>query len=114
MPQRGWFMARPITINIPHALGKDEARRRIATGFDRLQPQITGGMSGKLIAFQKWWEGDCLHFEGSALGQKITGRFEIRDDSVQAELNLPEILAAIADAIRRKLQAEGRKLLERK
>jgi hypothetical protein len=42
-------MATPITINIPHSLGKDEARLRIATGFERLQQQITGGMVGKMI-----------------------------------------------------------------
>jgi hypothetical protein len=55
-----------------------------------------------------------LYFEGSALGQKITGRFDVKNDSVQVELDLPEILAAIADVIRQKLQTEGRKLLERK
>jgi hypothetical protein len=106
-------MAKPVTIDIPHNLGTDEARRRIATGFARLRSQMTGGL-GNMISFQERWDGDCLHFEGSAVAQKLTGRLDIKNDSVQMQLDLPEILAAIADRIRRKLQEEGRKLLEKK
>jgi hypothetical protein len=105
-------MTRPITINIPHALGKDEARRRITIGFDRLRQQMTGGLAG-MIAFQERWEEDRLHFEGTALGQKITGRFDVKPDSVEMQLDLPEILAAMADRIRHKLQNEGRTLLKK-
>lgn len=58
--------------------------------------------------------GRRLHFEGTALGQKITGRVDVGNDSVQMQLDLPEFLVAIADRIIHKLQDEGRKLLERK
>jgi hypothetical protein len=106
-------MAKPITISIPHSLGKDEAHHRIANGFDRLQKQIAGGMGGSLVTFQNRWEADRLHFEGTALGQKFTGRFDVQSDAVVAQIDLPEILAAIAEVIRGKLQTEGRKLLEK-
>jgi Putative polyhydroxyalkanoic acid system protein (PHA_gran_rgn) len=104
-------VASPVTINIPHALGKDEARRRIAAGFGRVREQIPG--SG-MIAFSDRWDADRLHFEGSALGQKITGRVDVGVDAVQMQLDLPEFLAAIASRIVPKLQDEARKLLERK
>jgi hypothetical protein len=106
-------VARPVTVNIPHSLGKEEARRRIADGFGRLQQQMTSGI-GAMVSMQERWEGDRLHFEGSGLGQKISGRLDVRDDSVQIQLDLPEILAAIADRISGKLQKEGQKLLEKK
>lgn len=106
-------MARPVTVNIPHALGKDEARRRIEEGFGRMRQQMTGGIGG-MLAFTDRWEGDRLHFEGGGLGQKLTGRLDVLADSVQIQLDLPEILAAIADRIRGKLQSEGQKLLEKK
>jgi hypothetical protein len=48
------------------------------------------------------------------LGQKVTGRCDVKPESVQMEIDLPEILAAIAEVIRQKLGDEGRKLLERK
>jgi hypothetical protein len=94
-------------------LGKDEARRRIAEGFGRLEQQMTSGF-GMVVNITERWEGDRLHFEGGALGQKMTGRLDVRDDSVQIQLDLPEILAAIADRITGKLQKEGQKLLEKK
>jgi hypothetical protein len=101
-----------LTIDIPHALGKEEARRRIAVGFDRMRQQMTGGLSA-MVKFQDRWDADRLHFEGIALGQKITGRLDVNGDTVQVQLDLPEFLAAIADRIRRNLQEQGRQLLEK-
>ena len=66
-----------------------------------------------MIAFQEHWEEDRLNFEGTALGQKITGRFDVKPDSVQMQLDLPEILAAMTEHIRHKLQNESRTLLKK-
>ena len=106
-------MGRPVTINLPHSLGKDEARRRIESGFGTLRQQMTGGM-GALVSFQERWDADELHFEGGALGQKICGRLAVLPDSVRIELDLPEMLAMIADRITGTLKREGQKLLEKK
>jgi hypothetical protein len=106
-------LGRPVTVNIPHSLGKDEARRRIEEGFGRMRQQMVGGM-GAMLSFQDRWEGDRLHFEGGGLGQKLTGRLDVMPDSVRVELDLPEILAAIADKIAGRLRTEGQKLLEKK
>jgi hypothetical protein len=106
-------MGRPVTVNIPHTLGKDEARRRIESGFGNLRQQMTGGLGG-LLAFQERWEGDRLQFEGGGLGQKITGRLDVLADSVRIELDLPEMLAMIADRIAGTLKKEGQKLLGHK
>jgi putative polyhydroxyalkanoate system protein len=106
-------MSRPVTVNIPHSLGKDEARRRIEDGFGRMRQQMVGGM-GAMLAFQERWEGDRLHFEASGLGQKMTGRLDVMADSVQVQLDLPEILAALAEKISGRLKQEGQKLLEKK
>ena len=107
------IVARPITVNIPHTLGKDEARRRIDEGFGRLRQQMTGGLGG-MVSFQQRWEGDRLHFEGGGLGQKMTGRIDVLADSVQVQVDLPEMLAAIADRISTRLKQEGQKLLEKR
>lgn len=103
-------MAQSITIDIPHALGKEEARRRISSGFGQLRQQMAGGI-GAMIKFHDRWEDDRLHFEGIGLGQKITGRLDINEDKVLVQLDLPEFLAKIADRIRRNLQEHGSKLL---
>jgi hypothetical protein len=106
-------VARPVTVNIPHQLGKAEARRRIEEGFGRMHQQMMGGV-GVMLTFTERWEGDRLHFEGAGLGQKITGRIDIRAESVEIQLDLPEMLAAIADLVTGRIRQEGQRLLEKK
>ena len=106
-------MSRPVTVNVPHQLGRAEARRRIEQGFGQIQQQLTGGLGG-MVACQQHWEGDRLHFEASSLGQKMTGRLDVADDALRIEVDLPEILAALAERITGKLKETSRKLLEKK
>jgi hypothetical protein len=106
-------MAQSISVRIPHALGQQEARRRIEEGFGRMRTQMTGGMSA-MLSFQERWEGNRLHFEAGGLGQKMIGRLDVLPDAVQIELDLPEFLAAIAGRISERLKSAGQKLLEKK
>lgn len=104
-------MAQPITIRIPHHLGKAEARRRLETGLAGAAGQTAGfGMMG----FKQRWEGDTAHFEVTGFFQKATGRLEVADDAVRIELDLPAILAALAEKITTGLKGVTQKLLEKK
>ena len=105
-------MPAPITVNIPHRLGKAEARRRITEGFGRMQQQMASSLMG-MVSFSNHWENDRLHFEGSSLGQKISGSLDILEDAVQLQVELPALLAAIADRFRSTLQKQTQLLLER-
>ena len=123
-------MSRPVTVTIPHTLGKDEAKRRIADGFGQFQENLLAGLSGReaggrsggllaaalrsTMSFQQSWVGDRLEFAGGGLGQKITGRIDVGADAVVMQLDLPEVLAALADRFAGQLQHEGTKLLEHK
>ncbi len=104
-------MSKPIEVTIPHRLGKEEARRRIEQGFGKLRTQMSGGL-GAFATFQERWDADRLEFEGGALGQKIRGRVEILEDAARLQIELPAMLAAIAEKIRGTLEREGRQLLE--
>jgi hypothetical protein len=106
-------MARPVTVHIPHALGQAEARRRIDEGFGLIQKQLSGGMLS-LVSFDRRWEADRMHFEGGGLGQKITGRFDIHAESVQIQIDLPDLLASLAEKIADTLKTETQKLLGKK
>ena len=110
-------MARPVSVTIPHSLGKAEARKRIETGFGQMRQNMlsgTAGMLSKMITIQDRWEGDQLQFEGSGMGQKLTGRLDVRDDAVQIQIDLPDMLASLAEKITGSLKTEGQKLLEKK
>jgi hypothetical protein len=97
-------------MNVPHNLGKEEARRRLDEGFGRVQQQMTGGMAG-LLAWQQSWDGDRLNFQAGGLGQVIAGRIDVFTDSIHLEVDLPEFLVAIADKIKARLTTETQKLL---
>ena len=50
-------MQRPIDVDLPHKLGRDEARRRLATNIHKLQDHIPGGASH----VDSSWTGDRLN-----------------------------------------------------
>ncbi len=103
-------MSKPVVVNVPHDLGRDEARRRLETGFGRIREQI----GGKALAFEERWEGERLHFNAGAFGQKVSGRVDVLDKSVRIEVDLPWMLASIAEKLQGRLQKAGTLLLEKK
>lgn len=103
--QRG-PVAEPITLDIPHKLGRDAARARIGGGIHKLAGMFPGG--GQV---EQRWEGDTLHFSVTAMGQKVASRLEVFDERVHAVVDLPPMLALFASKIRDKLKAEAPKLL---
>jgi hypothetical protein len=106
-------MPREVTVNIPHSLGEEEARRRVEAGFGALRRHVTGGVLG-VVKFQERWEGQRLHFEGGALGQSVRGQLDVHHDAMTIRVELPDMLAAIAERVSSALKREGQKLLERK
>src|SRR3954468_13242581 len=103
-------MSKPITVNIPHELGRAEARRRIDEGFGRFASQM-GGVAGALT---KSWEGDRLSFSLQAMGQAVSGFIDVAEHQVRLEILLPNLLAMIAGKLKGRLQKEGQVLLEKK
>ncbi len=102
-------MGTPVTISIPHQLGRAEARRRIESGFGNLREQIPGAQS-----LQHAWSDDRMEFTLQGLGQRITGRLDVLDDAVKMEIDLPAFFAAIADKVKAKIRKQGQLLLEKK
>jgi hypothetical protein len=103
-------MATPITITIPHQLGRAEARRRIEAGFTKLIHQVPG--SGG--ANSERWEGDRLTFAAGVMGQTIAGVIDVLETTVTMEIELPGILGMIASGLKDRLQKAGTLLLTRK
>lgn len=104
-------MTTPITVNIPHQLGRAEARRRIEDGFAKVLRQLPGGGSGHV---SESWDGDRLSFSASALGQTVRGVIEVQDSTVAMEIELPALLGAIAHRMKGRLQKAGQLLLTKK
>jgi len=102
-------MPTPITISIPHQLGRVEARRRIETGFANMIRQFGGGG-----ACTERWEGDTMTFSVGAMGQRLTGVIDVLDTTVTMTIELPGVLGLIAGGFKKRLEKAGQLLLTKK
>jgi putative polyhydroxyalkanoate system protein len=102
-------MSKPITISIPHELGRATARQRIEEGFGKLTAQF-GEAAAKAVT--KTWTGDRMDFSVAAIGQHITGHLDVQDAAVLMTINLPNVLALLAGKIKGRVQKEGQLLLK--
>ena len=100
-------MSHPIEIDLPHQLGKDEARRRIANNVHKLQEHIPGGAQ-----VQSGWTGDQLNLDVAAMGQSVMATIDVMDSKVHLKVLLPPMLGMFSGIIQGALQKKGRVLLE--
>ena len=100
-------MTQPIEVDIPHKLGKDEARRRIANNIHKLSEHIPGGAQ-----VQSGWVGDQLNLDVAAMGQSCSSTIDVMDDKVRLKVLLPPMLAMFSGMIQAGLQKKGSVLLE--
>jgi putative polyhydroxyalkanoate system protein len=102
-------MDRPIEVDLPHKLGKDEARRRIAANMHKLQEHIPGGAD-----VRSDWVGDRLDMDVAAMGQTVSASIDVGEQVVRLRVRLPGMLAMFAGPIQAALQRKGELLLEDK
>ena len=100
-------MSQPIEVDLPHNLGKDEARRRIANNIHRLQEHIPGGAT-----VQSGWAGDQLNLNVQALGEAVQSTIDVEDKKVRVRVLLPGMLGMFSGLIQGALQKKGSVLLE--
>jgi len=103
-------MTTPITVTLPHQLGRAEARRRIEAGFGKMIKALPGSTGHS----SEHWEGDRLVFNVGALAQTIAGVIDVGDAAVTMEIQLPGVLGLIASGLKDRLQKAGQLLLTKK
>ena len=103
-------MERPIEVDLPHKLGREEARRRIAKNVHKLGDHIPGGAA----QVQSQWNGDVLDLGVHAMGQSVDTAIEVHDAYVRVRVKLPGLLGMFARPIEAALQKKGAVLLEDK
>jgi putative polyhydroxyalkanoate system protein len=101
-------MQKPIQVDLPHKLGRDEARRRIANNIHQLKDHIPGGASH----VDANWIGDELNLAIHALGQAVNAQIGVEETKVRVRVMLPGMLSMFAGPIEAMLQKKGNILLE--
>ncbi len=97
----------PTTIDVPHKLGRDAAKARIAAR--------TGELKSHLPAFarvQSRWTGDYkLQLDIGAMGQDVAATLDIQERVIRVSLMLPPMLAMMSGLIESAVRAKGGELL---
>jgi hypothetical protein len=101
-------MAEPVVVTIPHKLGREEAVRRLKKGFG----DVRSTFGEKFVILTDSWSGDHLDFRASLLGQTTTGTVDVGDDSVRLEVQLPWMLALLANKAKSIVMKKGQLMLE--
>ena len=99
-------MNQPISVDLPHQLGREEARRRIAGNVHKLTDHIPGGAQA-----QSSWSGDELTLNVAAMGQSIEAKILVEERQVRVRMMLPPLLAMFAKPIEAMLKSKGSDIL---
>ena len=99
-------MAQPIDVDLPHKLGKEEAKRRIAGNIHKLGDQIPGGGN-----VSSRWEGDTLKLSVAAMGDAINADLTVYETKVHCHFELPGLLGMFAQPIAAMLKSKGSDIL---
>jgi putative polyhydroxyalkanoic acid system protein len=103
-------MSRSIAASIPHHLGREEAIRRIKSGFGA----VRGHLATLISLDQEQWTDNVLRFQMRGFGQSAAGTITVLEDSVGIELTLPWLLAKMAERLLPAIKRETTLLLEQK
>ena len=95
-------MSAPLTVSIPHKLGREEAVRRLKTGLGRAAASIP-----VMQVEEERWNGDSMNFRIRALGQIATGQVDVADDHVKVQVVLPWLLQRFAEMAQATIRKRG-------
>lgn len=100
-------MTTPINVDLPHKLGKEEARRRIADNIGSLGSHLPAGSQ-----VQHDWSGDTLNLKVAAMGQTVDGTIRVEESKVNVAVALGGLLGMMAAPIAAVVKQQGGALLE--
>jgi hypothetical protein len=100
-------MSGPISVDLPHRLGTEEAKRRISANIGSLTGHLPAGAQVSSV-----WEGDRLKLDVGALGQEIGAGIDVQDSLVRVTVMLPPALAFFGKAIEAGLRKSAPAMLE--
>jgi hypothetical protein len=100
-----------MRIAIPHTLGKDEVRRRIAAKTDVAEAKTGALIGGPLSLTLTWLDDDHLSVDASAMGYTVPTTMEITEAVLVFEVTIPGGLGFARGMIENLIRERGEKLL---
>lgn len=99
----------PLSVDLPHNLGRAEARRRIENGTGNIGRHLPAGAT-----VQSGWSGDKLNLAISLMGQDVSAAVDVQETLVRVEIVLPPALGFFRPLIEAGIRKGGEQMLEDK
>jgi hypothetical protein len=91
-----------LTMETPHALGQDEALRRLREKFDSVRAQH----GDQVKNLNEEWTDHTLNFSFNAMGMGVSGAVKVEDSAVKLDAELPFAAMLFKGAIENRIRAE--------
>lgn len=101
-------MAAPTIIDISHSLGREEAKRRMASRVDKLASHIPGGAA---TVTSSWPSTDRMVLTVATMGVEVPCTVDAEDTRLRVTLHLPGMLSLMAGPIAAIVQKQGERLM---
>ncbi|HEY8126176.1 MAG TPA: polyhydroxyalkanoic acid system family protein [Methylocystis sp.] len=88
-------MSNAITVTVPHDLGVEKAKARVAEQLARMQREYVD----KVAQSEVTWAGDVATVHVKALGQAASAQITVLKDLLRIDVQLPWVLAALSGAV---------------
>lgn len=98
----------PTIIDIPHALGRDEAKRRMATRVDKLASHVPGDAA---TVTSSWLTPHRMALTVATMGLEVPCTVDAEDTRLRVTLHLPGMLNLMAGPIAAIVQKQGDRLM---
>ncbi|HEY8579703.1 MAG TPA: polyhydroxyalkanoic acid system family protein [Beijerinckiaceae bacterium] len=96
-------MAKEIFVSVPHTLGREEAKRRVADALERAR----SGFAESIVAGDVAWKDNHATVSVAALGQTINADVDVEAEEVRVRVQLPWLLAGLSSTISDRLKQIG-------
>ena len=93
-------------LEIPHKFTKTEATSRIKNALADAKQKV----ADKVKIHEERWEGDTLHFDFTAQGQRISGTLATEDNRYVLDAKLPLMLRMFEGRIEREASEYVKKM----
>ena len=97
-------MTAPTIIEIPHRIGKAEAKRRMKARIGELPAHIPGGVAEVRA---DWPAEDRMALDVKALGQSVSATLDVEEAVIRVALVLPPMLGLFAGKISEIVRQKG-------
>lgn len=100
-------MPKPVVVTIPHQLGREGAKQRLRSGLEKARGQLAGVNA----VVEETWTDDGMDLRVVAIGQTVNGRILVAEEHVRVEVDLPWVLAMLAEKVTSRIEKHGALLL---